>query len=75
MAFEYITEDNLFELENMSTPQMTLEEKYYVETMQRLKEIESDLENILKRLCDIVSDSSNIVTKLNHMDSCILLQQ
>ena len=75
MNFIHITEDTLIELENMETAPITQEEKYYIETTIRLKGIENTLEDVLKKLCNIVSDISNIVTKLNHMDSCILLKQ
>ena len=74
MNYEFITEDTLLELENIETPPLTQEEKYYIETINRLKDIENNLGDVLKKLCIIVSDISNIVTKLNHMDSCILLK-
>ena len=74
MTYEIITEEDLQFLENIETTPLTQEEKYYIETINRLKDIENNLGDVLKKLCIIFSDISNIVTKLNHMDSCILLK-
>ena len=74
MNYEIITEDELIQLENLETTPLTQEEKYYIETMNRLKDIENNLGDVLKKLCIIVSDISNIVTKLNHIDDCIILK-
>ena len=74
MTFEIITEDTLLELENTETTPLTQEEKYYIETMKRLTDIEKSLGDVLNKLCIIVSDISNIVTKLNHIDDCIILK-
>ena len=74
MNFEIITEDTLLELENTETTPLTQEEKYYIETMKRLTDIENSLGDVLNKLCIIVSDISNIITKLNHIDDCIILK-
>jgi len=74
MNFEIITEDTLLELENTETTPLTQEEKYYIETMKRLTDIENSLGDVLNKLCVIVSDISNIITKLNHIDDCIILK-
>ena len=74
MNFIHITEDTLLELENTETTPMTQEEKYYIETMKRLTDIENSLGDVLNKLCIIVSDISNIITKLNHIDDCIILK-
>ena len=53
MNFIHITEYTLIELENMETAPITQEEKYYIETVNRLKDIENTLEDVLKKLCMI----------------------
>ena len=75
MEFEHVNESELIEMENMETTPMTENGKHYIETMRELKNIERKLDEILKQLCKVTSSICNIVTKLNHMDSCILLRE
>ena len=74
MNFELINNEDLIEMENITPPPLTSDEKNYIETIERLKTIEKKVEEVLKELCVTTSKIANICTILQHMDGCILMR-
>ena len=74
MDFENITNEDLIEMENMSPQLLTHDELYFIETSERLKNIEQKLCEILTNLCVLTSKIGNIITVLQNMDNCVLLR-
>ncbi len=62
MNFESITETELMQMENASS---THDETYYLETIEKLNNLEIKLDNIYKQLCELGSQIGNTYTILN----------
>ena len=46
----------------------------YVDMKQGLWKVEKQLQDIVSKLCELTSKIGNIITKLNHMDNCVVLR-
>ena len=74
MDYEYISEDLLIELENASITPLTENEKHYFELNKTMCEIEKQLTTIINMLCELTSQIGNIITKLNYLDTSVILK-
>ena len=74
MDYEHISEDLLIELENASIQELTENEKQYIELNKTMCEIEKQLTTIINMLCELTSQIGNIITKLNYLDTSVILK-
>ena len=71
---ENISDELLIELENASIPELTKEEERYIELNNTMRNIENELTTIINMLCILTSQIGNIITKLNYLDSSVILK-
>ena len=74
MDYEHISEDMLTELENASVAPITAEEKHYIELNKTMNNIENQLTQIIEIVCELVSKIGNIITKLNYIETSVILK-
>ena len=74
MDYEQISSDLLIELENESIPELTKNEEKYIELNNTMRNIENELTTIINMLCIMTSQISNIITKLNYIDTSVILK-
>ena len=72
---ENISENVINDLENMETTPMTEKDELDRETIEELKVIEKQLNEIIKQLCKITSTICNVITKMNLIDSRLILHE
>ena len=71
---ENISDELLIELENASIPELTKEEEQYIELNNTMRNIENELTTIINMLCIMTSQIGNIITKLNYIDTSVILK-
>ena len=74
MDYEHISEDLLIELENASITPLTKEEEEYIKLNKTMCDIEKQLTTIINMLCELTSQIGNIITKLNYLDTSVILK-
>ena len=70
---EKLSEDLLLELENESNPEIKNKEQY-IELNNTMRDIENQLTTIINMLCIMTSKIGNIITKLNYIDTSVILK-
>ena len=73
MDYEQISSDLLIELENESNPEIKNKEQY-IELNNTMRDIENQLTTIINMLCIMTSQIGNIITKLNYIDTSVILK-
>ena len=73
MDYEKLSEDLLLELENESNPEIKNKEQY-IELNNTMRDIENKLTTIINMLCIMTSQIGNIITKLNYLDTSVILK-
>ena len=74
MDYEKLSEDLLLELENESITPLSKNEEQYIELNNTMRDIENQLTTIINMLCILTSQIGNIITKLNYLDTSIILK-
>ena len=69
-----MSSDLLIELENASIPELTKNEEQYIELNNTMRNIENELTTIINMLCILTSQIGNIITKLNYIDTSVILK-
>ena len=71
---EYISDELLIELENANIQELTKKEEQYIELNNTMRNIENELTTIINMLCILTSQIANIITKLNYIDTSVILK-
>ena len=74
MDYEQISSDLLIELENESITPLSKNEEQYIELNKTMRDIENQLTTIINMLCIMTSQIGNIITKLNYIDTSVILK-
>ena len=74
MDYEKLSEDLLLELENESISPLSKNEEQYIEFNNTMRDIENQLTTIINMLCIMTSQIGNIITKLNYLDTSVILK-
>ena len=74
MDYEQISSDLLIELENESISPLSKNEEKYIELNNTMRDIENQLTTIINMLCIMTSQIGNIITKLNYLDTSVILK-
>ena len=74
MDYEQISSDLLIELENESISPLSKNEEQYIELNNTMINIENQLTTIINMLCIMTSQIGNIITKLNYLDTSVILK-
>ena len=74
MDYEQISSDLLIELENETISPLSKNEEQYIELNNTMRNIENELTTIINMLCIMTSQIGNIITKLNYLDTSVILK-
>ena len=74
MDYEQISSDLLIELENETISPLSKNEEQYIELNNTMRNIENELTTIINMLCILTSQIGNIITKLNYLDTSVILK-
>ena len=74
MDYEQISSDLLIELENETISPLSKNEEQYIELNKTMRDIENQLTQIIEILCELVSKIGNIITKLNYIETSVILK-
>ena len=74
MDYENISDELLIELENASISPLSKNEEQFIELNKTMRDIENQLTTIINMLCIMTSEIGNIITKLNYIDTSVILK-
>ena len=74
MDYENISDELLIELENASISPLSKNEEQFIELNKTMRDIENQLTTIINMLCIMTSQIGNIITKLNYIDTSVILK-